>query len=286
LLGASLGTTHASFETPCGAYGQFKITRYLLRVTRDSRYGDSMEQVLYNTVAGAKPILPSGVSFYYSDYNNDGAKKVYYKDKWPCCSGTFPQLAADYGISSYYPTKEGIYVNLFLPSRITWTQNNTECTLTQQTNYPTANTTQLQLRMAKAEEFTMYLRVPAWADKNTRISVNGKRVEGDVVAGKFFPLTRTWNNGDRVEYEIGMPLRLLAVDAQNPEIVALVRGPLALFAVGSLPATFSRAQLLAASAAGASSEDWMVQGDAGKVAFRPFSAVGDEGYRLYNKLGA
>ena len=55
--------TRSSFETPCGAYGQFKITRYLLRVTRDSRYGDSMEQVLYSTVAGAKPILPDGTSF-------------------------------------------------------------------------------------------------------------------------------------------------------------------------------------------------------------------------------
>jgi uncharacterized protein len=286
LLAASLGTTHASFETPCGAYGQFKITRYLLRVTRDSRYGDSMEQVLYNTVAGAKPILPSGVSFYYADYNNDAAKKVYYKDKWPCCSGTFPQLTADYGISSYYPAKEGIYVNLFLPSRVTWTQNDTQCTLTQQTKYPAANTTHFELQMPKAEEFTMYLRVPAWVDKNTRISVNGKRVEGDVVAGKFFAVTRTWNNGDRLEYEIGMPLRLEAVDAQNPQIVALVRGPLVLFATGNLPGSFSREQLTAASAAGATSEDWIVASDAGKVTFRPFAAVGDENYRLYHKVGA
>src|SRR5437762_12192487 len=90
LLAASLGTTRSTFETPCGAYGQFKITRYLLRVTRDSRYGDSMEQVLYNTIAGAKPILADGASFYYSDYHSEGARKVYYKDKWPCCSGTFP----------------------------------------------------------------------------------------------------------------------------------------------------------------------------------------------------
>src|SRR5271154_1342575 len=81
LLAKSLETSHASFETPCGAYGQFKITRYLLRVTKDSRYGDSMEQALYNTVAGARPILPDGTSFYYSDYNSDAAKKVYYKDK-------------------------------------------------------------------------------------------------------------------------------------------------------------------------------------------------------------
>jgi uncharacterized protein len=52
-LGNSLSETHASFETPCGAYGHFKITRYLLRVTKDAKYGDSMERVLYNTILGA-----------------------------------------------------------------------------------------------------------------------------------------------------------------------------------------------------------------------------------------
>ena len=286
LLAASLSKTRSSFETPCGAYGQFKITRYLLRVTRDSRYGDSMEQVLYNTVAGAKPILADGTSFYYSDYNSDAAKKVYYKDKWPCCSGTFPQLTADYGISSYYPAKDGIYVNLFLPSRVTWQQNGARVTLTQQTKYPTANTTQFQLDLERAEDFTIYVRIPAWADAKTRISINGKRVESDLVAGRFFALPRTWKNGDRVEFEIGMPLSLQAVDAENPQIVALRRGPLALSAVGNLPAKFSRAQLLAASAASQSSEDWLVQGDGGKITFRPFAAIGDESYRLYQQIEA
>jgi DUF1680 family protein len=89
-LGESLTTSHASFETPCGAYGHFKITRYLLRVTRDSRYGDSMERVLYNTVLGSKRLKEDGSSFYYSDYNNQFASKGYHRDNWPCCSGTFP----------------------------------------------------------------------------------------------------------------------------------------------------------------------------------------------------
>ncbi|MGH9645450.1 MAG: beta-L-arabinofuranosidase domain-containing protein, partial [Bryobacteraceae bacterium] len=286
LLAASLGTTRSDFETPCGAYGHFKITHYLLRVTRDSRYGDSMEQVLYNTIAGAKPILPDGTSFYYSDYNNADAKKVYYKDKWPCCSGTFPQLTADYGISSYYPAKEGLYVNLFIPSRVTWSQGGMHCTLTQRTSYPTSNTTQLALEMARPEKFTIFLRVPAWSDAKTRISVNGKRAEGDVVPGKFFELTRTWKSGDRVEYEISMPVTLQPVDPETPRIVALRRGPLALFGLGSLPASFSREQLLAASAASSSSEDWLVEGSAGKITFRPFAAIKDEPYRLYHQVTA
>jgi len=53
-VAASLAGTHSSFETPCGSYAHFKLTRYLLRVTRDSKYGDSMERVMYNTVAPAR----------------------------------------------------------------------------------------------------------------------------------------------------------------------------------------------------------------------------------------
>src|SRR5271165_2318135 len=81
-LAASLTSTHSSFETPCGSYAHFKLTRYLLRATRDSRYGDSMERVMYNTVLGAKPLLADGSTFYYSDYNFCG-RKIYKPDHWP-----------------------------------------------------------------------------------------------------------------------------------------------------------------------------------------------------------
>jgi uncharacterized protein len=284
LLAASLNTSHASFETPCGVYGQFKITRYLLRVTRDSRYGDSMERVLYNTVAGAKPTLPDGQTFYYSDYNNQNAKKVFHRDKWPCCSGTFPQLTADYGISAYYPSQDGIYVNLFIPSRLTWKQNNTRASITQQTNYPTANTTELKFDLERSENFTVYLRVPAWADAKTRVSINGKKVDSEVVPGKFLALQRSWKSGDRVEFELGMPLRLEAVDPQTPDTVALVHGPIALFGVGDLPSKFSKTQLLAAAPISSGSQDWRVAQDGKQIIFRPFTAVQDENYRLYQKV--
>jgi uncharacterized protein len=286
LLAASLNHTHSSFETPCGAYGHFKITRYLLRVTRDSRYGDSMERVLYGTIAGAKLIEPDGTSFYYSDYNNQNARKVHYKDKWPCCSGTFPQLTADYGISAYYPSADGIYVSLFIPSRLSWSQNKTKCRLTQQTSYPTSNTTELHFDLARPENFTVYLRIPAWADAKTRVSINGKRIEGDIVPGRFLALRRGWKAGDRVEFEIGMPLRLESVDDQNRDNVALVRGPVSLFAVGDIPAKLTRSQLLAATPASQSSQDWVVASGGQSVTLRPFEAVGDEPYRLYHQAEA
>ncbi|MGO9405200.1 MAG: beta-L-arabinofuranosidase domain-containing protein, partial [Terriglobales bacterium] len=94
----SLTNSHASFETPCGSYAHFKLTRYLLRATRDSRYGDSMERVMYNTVLGAKPLQVDGRTFYYSDYNFKGHK--FYRDNqhWACCS-----VAVGIRLSPYPP---------------------------------------------------------------------------------------------------------------------------------------------------------------------------------------
>jgi uncharacterized protein len=280
-LAGSLKATHYSFETPCGAYGHFKITRYLLRTTQDSRYGDSMERILYNTIGGARLIQPDGTSYYYSDYNNVDAKKVWYWSKWPCCSGTFPQLSADYGISSYFLAKDGLYVNLFLPSRVTWTQGGAKCALTQRTDYPKAATTELTLVLARPESFALNIRVPAWIGRKTTVSINGKRVEDEIAPGKFLALQRTWKDGDRIEIEFEMPLRLEPVASENPETVALMRGPLALFAIGKDPAGATRQQLLAAALSTRSSEDWIVSSDQGPVTFRSFMAIKDEPYRLY-----
>lgn len=279
-LNQSLAKTHSSFETPCGAYAHFKIARYLLRVTGDSRYGDSMERVLYNTIAGAWPILADGTSFYYSDFSNTG-KKVHYPDKWPCCSGTFPQLAADYGISSYYRSRDGIYVNLFLPSVVSWRQKDTPCTLTQITDFPRANTTQLELKLARPEAFSVHIRIPEWAGAKTTLAVNGAKTELDAIPGSFLALARTWKDGDRIEIEFHMPLRLEAVDSKNPNTVALMRGPIALFAVGNVPERITRGQLLATTAVAKSSTDWVAKTDAGNLTLRPFESIMSEGYRLY-----
>jgi uncharacterized protein len=283
LLGASLGTTHASFETCCGAYGQFKITRYLLRITKDSRYGDSMECVLYNTIAGATPILEDGTTFYYADYS-DAAKKVHYRDKWPCCSGTFPQLTADYGISSYFRSQDGVYVNLFVPSRASWSQNGTRCALTQNTQYPAANTTQFDFALAQPEIFTVYIRIPEWTGPKSSISLNGNRTGNEITPGKFLALRRTWKDGDRVEVEFDLPLRLEEVDKENPNRVALMHGPIALFGVGTIPSRITRSQLLAATRVSPSGSDWMVRTESGTLTLRPFASIMSESYRLYQTV--
>ena len=283
-MGESLKTSHASFETPCGAYGHFKITRYLMRVTGESRYGDSMERVLYNTILGAKPLKEDGSSFYYADYNNQFAKKGYHRDKWPCCSGTFPQITADYGISSYFYDAEGIYVNLFVPSRVKWMQGDARVSLTQKTNYPYHPTTSIEISTDKTATFPVFLRIPAWAGAGTSVAVNGKRVMAGPKPGEFARVDGTWKNGDRIEVEFDMSNALEAVDPQHSDVMALLHGPLALFSVGATPAAIGKHELLAATQISAGSTDWQAKAATGTLALRPYAAIGDEIYRLYHKV--
>ncbi|MBV8145680.1 MAG: glycoside hydrolase family 127 protein, partial [Gammaproteobacteria bacterium] len=203
-LYTSLTTTHNSFETPCGAYAHFKLTRYLLRVTREARYGDSMERVMYNTVLGAKPMQADGRAFYYADYNRTGTK-VYSTHRFPCCSGTLPQVATDYGINSYLRSADGLYVNLYLPSRVQWSQQGVRCALSQVGDYPWGETVTLRLQMQRPTEFALYLRIPAWAE-GAQLAVNGNLTQA--LPGTFVGLRRPWREGDEVHLELPCRARL------------------------------------------------------------------------------
>ena len=279
-IGESLTKTHSSFETPCGSYAHFKITRYLLRATKDSRYGDSMERVLYNCILGAKPIKEDGHGFYYSDYNNDGSK-FYHPYKWHCCTGTFSQVTADYGISSYFCDDKGVYVNLFIPSRVTWNRGGDRVILTQRTEYPHRPTTQIEVSPDKSATFAIHLRIPEWVGPKTSIAVNGTRLPVVLMPGQFVPIMRTWKKGDRIEVEFDMPTTLEAVDPQHPKLVAAVHGPLALFAVGEIPPAVRSQEMAAVTQVAHGSTNWQVKTASGVISMRPFTTINDEHYRLY-----
>jgi DUF1680 family protein len=283
-LGESLQSTHESFETPCGAYGHFKLARYLLSVSGESRYGDSMERVLYNTVLGSLPMQADGTSFYYADYNANGSK-TYSDLKCPCCSGTLGQITADYGISAYLRHARGPVVNLYVPSSYRWAQGGQPASLRLTTAYPLDSGVTLEVRVARASTFSVFLRIPAWAGAGTRVAVNG-RPQTRPEPGSFMELRRSWRDGDRIELEIDRPLDLQAVDAEHPKLLAVVQGPLALFATGDRFLGFTREELRGVRQSAAASGTWEVATRDGRQAFRPYYLVGRETTRLYHAVPA
>jgi len=281
-LGESLAAERKSFETPCGSFAHFKLTRYLLRITRDARYGDSMERVLYNTVLGAKPIQSDGRAFYYSDYTRR-AEKTFHPDHWPCCSGTLPLVAADYRICTAFTDAHGIYVNLYVPAQVDWRQGSARCGLSIETDYPYASAITMRVRVPTPQTFTMNLRIPAWA-QGARVAINGKRVDQPIEPGTFAAIRREWRNDDRIELELPLAMRLQPVDAEHPNTVALLAGPLVLMRVldRGAPASMSRDTLLSARRSG--DREWRIAGDTPPMVLRAFADIGDERYTAYQDV--
>lgn len=284
----TLTSSHNSFETPCGSYAHMKLTRYLLRATGDGAYGDSMERVLHNTVRGVLPLQADGRSFYSADYNF-AAKRVYSVHRWPCCSGTLPQVVADYGINGYLHAPGAVWVVLYQASELRWHEGGVSVRMEQGGSYLDDGTVQLRVTPERPVAFTLWLRVPAWAGSGVTLTVN-RRPEPVTVSQGFAAIHRLWSAGDQVELRIAFALRLVALPANggpaHPDVTTLLWGPRVLFALrepgDAGPLLSSESALLQAERVAPG--QWRVSTKAGDRTLVPFTDVGDLEYSTYVML--
>jgi DUF1680 family protein len=275
--GESLLHEHHHFETGCGSYAHFKLTRYLLRITKDARYGDSMERVMYNCALGALPLNRFGKAFYQSNYHHHARKEYFdgydgqYEDEWPCCSGTLTQLATDYRISTYLHDEHGIFVNLYIPSTLRWKREDVSVAIKQSGQYPLNDAIVFDVDASRPLRFAMRLRVPQWT-REPVIRVNGKKLSHSTKAG-FASIDREWRRGDRVELHLPRTLELKPVDDQHPDMVALTYGPIVLFAITDDTPKVTRSQLLAARQKAPGHEEWITDSAGGPLSFLPWWAI-------------
>lgn len=220
-LAASLENSTAHFETPCGAFADLKLARYLIRFTGQPQYGDGLERTLYNTMLATRLPDSDGNYPYYSDYSSDGQKR-YYHQQWPCCSGTLVQGVADYVLNVFFHDDDSLLVNMFTPSEVTWDRPGGAVQVVQETEYPATDTVRLRVAEPGNGRFTLKLRVPAWTE-GARLTVNGQAVAA--TPGQLAAITRQWAAGDVVEMVVPQPLRALPIAPENPDTAALMRGP-------------------------------------------------------------
>jgi hypothetical protein len=194
-------------------------------------------------------------------------------------------VAADYAISTCFTDAQGIYVNLFVPAQISWTQNNVLCGLSIETDYPYAGGVIMTLRLPSPQRFTLNLRIPAWA-RDASLLINGRR-EPTPQNGQFAALRREWQSADRIELELPDARRLESVDAQHPDTVALLAGPLLLMRTAPADAALApirRDSLLRAQRDRNGRHEWQVTTDAGAVKLKPFLDIDGERYSAYQTV--
>jgi DUF1680 family protein len=223
-LASELKRSSATAECCC-AYNMMKLTRQLYSWTADPRYFDYYERTMLNHRLGT--IQPqSGYTQYYLSLTPGAWKTFNNEDKcfW-CCTGTGVEEFSKLNDSIYWRDDQGLYVNLFIPSELNWAEKGFR--LKQDTKFPDVASTTLVVSVDKPVQLAMRLRIPEWLTSGGSVKINGKSVEAMASAGSYLTLSRTWKNGDRVEMELPMRLRIESMP-DDPKMQSILYGPLVL----------------------------------------------------------
>ncbi|MET8158341.1 beta-L-arabinofuranosidase domain-containing protein [Sphaerisporangium sp. NPDC005289] len=220
----------------CNSYNMLKLTRELwLLNPNQASYMDFYERALFNHILGAQnPADSHGHVTYFTPLKPGGRRGVGpawgggtwstdYNSFW-CCQGTGVEVNTALMDSIYSYNGTTLFVNMFQPSTLNWSQRG--ITVTQTTSYPASDTTTLQVTGGVGDSWTMRVRIPAWTTGAT-ISVNGTQQSVDTTPGSYATLTRSWTSGDTVT--VRLPMRVVMKAANdNQNVSAITYGPLVL----------------------------------------------------------
>lgn len=208
----------------CCTYNMLKLSRHLFCWTGNENIADYYERALYNQILGQQD-PQTGMVCYFLPLMS-GAYKVYstkFNSFW-CCVGSGFENHAKYGESIYYHSRDGLYVNLFIPSVLTWQEKGMQ--VRQETSFPQSDVTNLSVRVKAPVTTTVYLRYPVWS-KGVTVTVNGRKVSFKQKPGSYIAIKREWKDGDKITARFPMSLHLERTP-DDPKKAALLYGPVVL----------------------------------------------------------
>jgi len=212
-------------QESCTTYNMLKLTRRLFSWTADPAYADYYERAFFNGILGTQQ-PDSGMLMYFTPLATGHTKQfgTPYDSFW-CCYGTAIESFAKLGDSIYFHDDDGIYVNLFIASKVNWAQKGVE--LEQITRFPEQAGTTLVVHAERPVSLALHIRVPHWTGGGARVKVNGKTAAARPKPASYLVLKRKWRDGDRVELDLPMSLRAEPMP-DDPELAAIMYGPLVL----------------------------------------------------------
>ena len=231
----SLGN-HAYCEA-CSSCGLIFFQYKMNLAYHDAKYADLYEETIYNALLGSLDL--EGKNFYYDNPLVESVAR-YPWHVCPCCVGNIPRTLLMIPTWTYVKGKEGIYVNMYIGSRINVEKvDGTDVEMVQKTSYPQDGKVIITVNPEKKKEFTVFIRVP---DRTTSslynhsplvsglksLSVNGKPVMVKINRG-YAEIKRKWKKGDAIDFEMPMEVQTITADERieaDRGRIALRYGPL------------------------------------------------------------
>ncbi len=230
-------------QETCVTVTWIKFITQVLLLCGDAYLVDQLETSIYNALLGAVNTEHSDAlaGFTFDSYSPllmgtrarqlGGTQRMRNDTEvYGCCvaigaagTGHIPSIAV-------MSSRKGVVVNLYEKGEvcaITPTGKNVK--LTFDTEYPYDGKIKITVAPAKAEKFTLAVRVPGWSQKSS-VKVNGKSIKAKI---GYTEITREWAKGDTIELSFDMRVRIIDApvdkDDKNSKFhKALVRGPIVL----------------------------------------------------------
>jgi DUF1680 family protein len=168
-----------------------------------------------------------GKGYFYD--NPLASRGKHHRQAWfscSCCPPNVARLLASIGEYLYSTDEVGLWVNLYAQGKAQ--VQSLGLTLDVQTQYPWDGAVALKMNLDAPKTFALRLRVPAWCEAWS-LRVNGEKPGPHEVMDGYVHLTREWQPGDVVQFN--MEMTVTAVRA-NPLVrqtlgrVAVQRGPI------------------------------------------------------------
>ena len=212
----------------CATYNILKLDRQLFMYDQAAKYMDHYERALYNHILSSVAEQDAGNTYHVP--LNPGARKQFGNANmtgFTCCNGTALESNTKLQDTIYFrgADNQSLYVNLFIPSTLNWTERKVR--VQQVTDFPYADTT--KLIVSGAGRFDVNVRVPRWATRGVVVRINGREEPVKAVAGSYLKLSRTWRDKDTVEVKMPFTFHLDHVMDQ-PNVASLFYGPVLLAA--------------------------------------------------------
>ncbi|HEX7756307.1 MAG TPA: glycoside hydrolase family 127 protein [Niabella sp.] len=212
----------------CNSYNMLKLTRHLFLQHPFAKYMDYYERTVYNHILSSQDAAGGFVYFTPVRPRHYRVYSQAQQDFW-CCVGSGMENHGKYGEMIYARNREGLYVNLFIPSVLTWKEK--EVQLTQQTQFPYEEKSSLKLTLKQTKRFALYIRKPSWiAGRYMEVVINGEKQLLAANDHSYIVINRSWKNGDVVTVQLPMHTSAEPLP-DGSDWVSFVHGPLVLAAV-------------------------------------------------------
>ena len=210
-------------------FAVFKLCKYLITITGDARYGDWVERLAYNAIAATVPDVARRSGLLLLRLQCPGRRPSgTIQSAGPAARAPARWLWPTFTTSSTSTATDDLYVNLFVPSTVTWDRPGGPVTVRQRTRFPEADSTELTVAMQRPATFSLKLRIPAWLAGPLSIAVNGESVPAGAEVHGWAAVHREWRDGDRVAVRLPMKFDTRPLDSASPFPAILMRGPVAL----------------------------------------------------------